>query len=168
MPEHSRRRPSRDHGARGDRARRLRRADLAGRPRALRDSLNTEAHLHELGEQIAAGEIVEYLSTRLGLVDWRKQHPEIADVDVVPPIVIVGQARTGTTILHDLLAQDPANRVPLTWEVDRPLPPPETATYDTDPRIAASQELLDGVELVIPGFQAMHPMGARCRRSACA
>ena len=125
------------------------------------ESLRGEAHLHELGEQIASGEIVEYLSTRLGLVDWRKSHPEVADADVVPPIVIVGQARTGTTILHDLLAQDPANRVPLTWEVDRPLPPPETATYETDPRIAASQELLDGVELVIPGFQAMHPMGAR-------
>src|SRR5580765_1152984 len=126
----------------------------------LAHSLRTEARLHELGEQIAEGEIVEYLATRLGLVEWRKQHPEIADADVVPPIVIVGQARTGTTILHDLLAQDRSNRVPLTWEVARPLPPPESATYDTDPRIAASQELLDGVELVIPGFQAMHPMGA--------
>ncbi len=124
------------------------------------ESLRSESHLHELGEQIVAGEIVDYLAIRLGLVAWREQHPEIADVDVVPPIFIVGQARTGTTILHDLLAQDHANRVPLTWEVDRPLPPPETATYWTDPRIAASQELLEGVELVIPGFQAMHPMGA--------
>jgi hypothetical protein len=124
------------------------------------DSLQNEARLHELGEQITAGEIVDYLSTRLGLVEWRKLHPEIAAVDVVPPIFIVGQARSGTTILHDLLAQDLSNRVPLTWEVDRPLPPPETATYDTDPRIAASQELLEGVDLVIPGFRAMHPMGA--------
>lgn len=123
-------------------------------------ALNAEARLSALGEQIAAGELVDYLSTRLGLVDWRKQNPEIVNTDVTPPIVIVGQARTGTTILHDLLAQDPANRVPLTWEVDRPMPPPETATYSTDPRIAASQELLEGVELVIPGFQAMHPMGA--------
>ena len=79
------------------------------------DSLNNDARLHELGEQVVAGEIVDYLSTRLGLLEWRRQHPEIADADVVPPIVIVGQARTGTTILHDLLAQDPANRVPLTW-----------------------------------------------------
>ena len=126
----------------------------------LADSLENEARLSELGEQIAAGELGDYLSTRLGIVEWRKQHSEIADVDIVPPIVIVGQARTGTTILHDLLAQDRANRVPLTWETDRPLPPPETATFDTDPRIAASQELLEGVELVIPGFQAMHPMGA--------
>jgi len=124
------------------------------------DSLNHDARLHELGEQVVAGEIVDYLSTRLGLLEWRKRHPEIADADVVPPIVIVGQARTGTTILHDLLAQDPANRVPLTWEVDRPIPPPESATYWTDPRIAESQQQLEMVELVIPGFQAMHPMGA--------
>ncbi len=124
------------------------------------DALQTEAHLHELGEQIVAGELVDYLSNRLGIVEWRKQHPEIAGVDVVPPIVIIGQARTGTTILHDLLAQDPANRLPLTWETDRPLPPPETATFGTDPRIAESQALLEGVDLVIPGFQAMHPMGA--------
>ncbi|MDQ1481403.1 MAG: hypothetical protein QOI44_2264, partial [Actinomycetota bacterium] len=50
------------------------------------DSLRNEARLHELGEQIATGEIADYLATRLGLVEWRKQHPEIADVDVVPPI----------------------------------------------------------------------------------
>jgi hypothetical protein len=80
---------------------------------------------------------------------------------VTPPIVIVGQGRTGTTILHDLLAQDPATRVPLTWEVDRPCPPPETATYETDPRIAEVDAITSGVELLIPGFLAMHPMGAR-------
>src|SRR5206468_13135692 len=125
------------------------------------DSLNHEARLHELGEQVVAGEIVDYLSTRLGLLEWRKRHPEVGDADVVPPIVIVGQARTGTTILHDLLAQDPANRVPLTWEVDHPIPPPETATFATDPRIATSQVQLDMSELVIPGFKAMHPMGAQ-------
>ncbi len=124
-------------------------------------ALRDEAKLHELGEQIAAGELVEYLSTRLGILDWRASHPEIATVDVTPPIVIVGQARTGTTILHDLLALDAANRVPLTWEVDRPLPPPATATYATDPRISESQAQLDAVDLVLPGFRAMHPMGAQ-------
>ena len=118
-------------------ARRLRRADMAG-PGSSGTSTRCapKPTCTSSASRSSSGEIVEYLSTRLGLVDWRKPHPEIADADVVPPIVIVGQARTGTTILHDLLAQDPANRVPLTWEVDRPLPPPETATYDTDPRIA--------------------------------
>ena len=87
--------------------------------------LDEEARLNELGVQIAAGEIVSLLSTRLELIGWRRDHPEIARSDIVPPIVIVGQGRTGTTILFDILAQDPASRVPLTWEVDRPMPPPE-------------------------------------------
>jgi hypothetical protein len=49
----------------------------------------------------------------------------------------------------------------LTWEVDHPVPPPETATYETDPRIAEVDETLAGVDLVLPGFQQMHPMGAQ-------
>lgn len=125
------------------------------------DSLRDEGQLNEIGVQIATGELVGYLTTRLRLLDWQRREPAAARADVVPPIVIMGQGRTGTTILHDLLAEDPATRVPLTWEVDRPFPPPESATYDTDPRIAEVDELLSGTELLIPGFQAIHPMGAR-------
>jgi hypothetical protein len=76
-------------------------------------------------------------------------------------MVIIGQGRTGTTILFDLLAQDPATRVPLTWEVERPYPPPETATYDDDPRIEEVEARLAGIDLLLPTFRAMHPMGAR-------
>src|SRR5215468_11660538 len=117
--------------------------------------LEANAALNDLGRTIVEGEITTYLSNRLGIIAERDAHPEIATRDVVPPIVIIGQGRTGTTILHDLLAQDPGNRVPLTWEVDRPVPPPETATYESDPRIAEVQARNDAVELVIPGFQRM-------------
>jgi hypothetical protein len=124
-------------------------------------ALNDEAALNDLGAQIAAGEGVMYLSNRLRVLDWHSRYPEIGEADVVPPVVIVGQGRTGTTILHDLLAQDPSNRVPLTWEVDRPSPPPETASYDTDPRIEEVDAQLSAIELLIPGFKAVHSMGAR-------
>ena len=125
------------------------------------DSLNAEAKLSELGEAIVSGELAGYLGDRLEIVAHRKAHPEISARDVTPPIVIVGQGRTGTTILHDLLAQDPAVRVPRTWEVDQPCPPPETATYEDDARIAEVDATLDGIDIVLPGFRAMHPMGAR-------
>ena len=125
------------------------------------EELNHGAKLNELGGVIAASDIVGYLSNRLRVVDWVKRNPEIAGRDVRPPIVVLGQPRTGTTILFDLLAQDPANRVPLTWEVDRPWPPPETATYESDPRIDEVQANLANVELLIPGFLGMHDMGAR-------
>jgi hypothetical protein len=127
----------------------------------LAEALNTEAALTELGRVIASAEIVDYLSNRLRIVDWRKRNPEIAERDVRPPIVILGLPRTGTTILFGVLAQDPANRVPLTWEVDRPWPPPETATYESDTRIAEVQATLEGTELLIPGFLGMHELGAR-------
>ena len=127
----------------------------------LADSLAETGALNELGGQIAEGECTMYLASRLCITEYRRQHPEIAEVDVTPPIVIVGQGRTGTTILHDLLAQDRENRVPLTWEIDRPCPPPEAATYETDPRIEEVEAITAGVELLIPGFLSMHPMGAR-------
>ena len=127
----------------------------------LADALDTEGRINDIGQAVVPGELTTYLEDRLAITAYRAAHPEVATVDVVPPIVIVGQGRTGTTILHDLLALDPATRVPSTWEVDRPVPPPETATYDTDARIAEVDETLAMVDLVLPGFRAMHPMGAR-------
>ncbi len=127
----------------------------------LLDSLEREAVLNDLGRAVVEGEMVRYLSSRLAIIAERSAYPEIATKDVLPPIVIIGQGRTGTTILYDLLAQDPQTRVPLTWEVDRPCPPPETATYLTDPRIEEVDEATGAIDLVIPGFRAMHPMGAR-------
>lgn len=123
-------------------------------------ALDAEAELSELGRAVVEGEVVTYLTSRLGVVAERSRLPEIASAPIVAPIVIVGQGRTGTSILHDLLAQDPGHRVPRTWEVDRPCPPPQTATYASDPRIAEVDATLDGVDHVLPGFRAMHPMGA--------
>ena len=127
----------------------------------LLDSLVHEARLSELGSAVVADELAGYLTSRLEVVAERTRHPEIAEAPVEPPIVIIGQGRTGTTILYDLLAQDPATRVPLTWEVERPSPPPEAATYDTDPRIDEVDARLAGIDLVLPEFRSMHPMGAR-------
>jgi hypothetical protein len=127
----------------------------------LAQALHEEARLNDIGVQIATSEILMYLTNRLRIVEWHRRHPDLQREDVTPPIVIVGQGRTGTTILHDVLAQDPAHRVPLTWEVDRPLPPPETATYATDPRIDEVQAQLDMTELIIPSFKSMHALGAR-------
>jgi hypothetical protein len=70
-------------------------------------------------------------------------------------------ARSGTTILHDLLALDPVHRVPQTWEVTRPCPPPESATYESDPRIAEEQGRVEMALKQNPKLATMHPMGAQ-------
>ena len=127
----------------------------------LLDDLDGPARLNDLGRTIVETEVAGYLGNRLEILAWRSAHPEVAEGKITRPIVIVGQPRTGTTILYDLLAQDPANRAPLTWEVDHPVPPPETATFGTDPRIAEAEAVAAMPDLIIPGFTDFHPMGAQ-------
>lgn len=126
----------------------------------LLNSLEKEADLSLLGRLIARGDLIRTLENRLGFVELFKQHPEIAEQKIKRPVFVVGPPRSGTTIFHDLLVMDPDNRVPLTWETARPLPPPETATYHSDPRIAQAQADLDQVDKLLPDFKKMHPMGA--------
>jgi len=124
------------------------------------DGLVNEARLSAIGVEIAHLDIMRALKNRLGVIAWRNQHPEIASEPITAPIFIVGQPRTGTTILYDLLAQDPDLRAPLTWEVDAPCPVPQPETYHDDPRIAQKQASIELSEQIIPGFLAFHPMGA--------
>ena len=123
-------------------------------------SLEGEARLSTMGRLVARSDLLRTLENRLKIVELFRQHPEIAEQPIERPIFVVGPPRTGTTIFHDLLAMDPAVRVPLTWEVSYPLPPPEVATYRSDPRIARVQADLDRVDGLIPEFKKMHPMGA--------
>lgn len=126
----------------------------------LLDSIEREAQLNAIGRIIAKERVLGHVVNRLGYVEDRKRHPEIAQERIVKPVFIIGLPRTGTTILHDLLAQDPDTRAPITWETMFPSPPPEAATFHTDPRIARCAATFPSIDLQIPAFKAMHPMGA--------
>jgi Sulfotransferase family len=124
-------------------------------------SLATEARLNLLGRMAARETIVSHLANRLCLEADRRRYPEIAAQKIDRPIVITGLPRSGSTLLHTLLAQDPANRVPQTWEMLLPSPPPDRATYDTDPRIAITEKQLRWFQRVVPDFAKIHSVGAR-------
>ncbi len=123
-------------------------------------SVNQESRLNEIGEIIATERVLSHAVNRLNYVADRVRYPEIATQRIEKPVFIVGLPRTGTTILHDILGQDPDTRVPLTWETMFPSPPPLQSTFTSDSRIAACAATFPGVELQIPAFKAMHPMGA--------
>ena len=122
-------------------------------------ALETEAELSTLGRLMAKDSIVHDLMGRLEMVEYRKRFPEIDDEEVRRPLFISGLPRTGTTLLYNLLAQDPKHRVPLGWEVIYPCPPPETETYLTDPRIEKARQRYAQVEKLSPRLQAIHPVG---------
>lgn len=128
--------------------------------RLLCASLEEDAHLTAMGRIIARQDILRLLSNRLQFVNIFKLHPEIAAQQIRAPIFILGMPRTGTTSLHELMALDPQFRVPLSWEVAHPFPPPERASYKTDPRIAQVNDELSGIDQLLPDFKNMHPMGA--------
>jgi len=125
------------------------------------DSLNRDFNLNPVGELTAHQQILELLENRLRLTEDRRQNPGIACVEIVRPLVITGLPRSCTTILHETIRRDPANRVPLTWEARYPSPPPEAATYETDPRIAATEEAYEALHTMVPELKAMVPMSGR-------
>jgi hypothetical protein len=130
--------------------------------RVLLGALEGEAKLNAFGRFFAHKEILRHLENRLRVARDFAIHPEIADVRIREPLFVVSLPRTGSTILHELLAQDPSNRYVATWECNLLSPPPESATYETDPRIARwEREIARTHGSEVPEFEAMHPMGAR-------
>ena len=81
------------------------------------DSLENEASLTTTGRLIARTEILRTLRQRLLLAELWRDDPTILDEPIQAPVFVIGTARAGTSILHELLALDPDNRVPLTWEL---------------------------------------------------
>jgi len=119
-------------------------------------SLGREARLSEAGEQMARAHLTQLLATRLEIEDCYRRHPEIEAEEVAAPIFILGLPRTGTTALSYLMARDPGTRSLRLWESQAPVPPPETATEETDPRIATTQGFLDVMQTAYPELVAMY------------
>jgi hypothetical protein len=124
-------------------------------------ALHKEAALTPMGWRLAKRELLKGLTVQLHIQDWFARYPEIAEERIEAPLVIIGMPRTGTTILHELLQLDPTNRVPETWETSAPCPPPEAATYATDPRIKNEERQLRFTHYLIPELPKMHRMGPR-------
>jgi hypothetical protein len=127
--------------------------------RVLLDAIDKEAQLHFVGRVLTRSEFLIYLEARLRIVDWCKRQPEVLDEKVKKPIIIMGFGRSGTTILFEVLSQDPQFRVVKKWEAMFPCPPPEEATYLTDPRIEMTEKVSAFSENIIPEFKAMHKVG---------
>lgn len=81
-----------------------------------------------------------YLAARLKTTEYLTKRPELLQRPIEKPIFVFGIPRTGTTLLSNLFACDPARRSPLTWEIDDPVPPPTSATLYTDARAIARLE----------------------------
>ena len=133
----------------------------------LASSLENEADLHPLGRFLMRMHLLEILETRLRLTEtWRKQTDDAANSAICRPVFITGMPRSGSTFLHELLAQDPNHRSPKAWEVMFPLPAPEAAIGDRDPRVRKAAACLWWFRRLAPQADAVYPLRA-CTPHEC-
>lgn len=109
--------------------------------RRLIKALDEEAGLTLIGRLMTRSDLLISLEARLRVQDWYHRHPEIAEEVIEKPILILGQGRSGTSAMIHLLSRDPDNATLLAWEMMFPCPPPEKASYATDPRIERAHRL---------------------------
>jgi hypothetical protein len=125
-------------------------------------AVTEEAQLNELGANAVPGNIVSSLANRLKVVDYARRHPDVADEQIVAPIVVVGMFRAGTTLFSYLLDRDPANRSLLGWESRDSVPPPAPGEHRSGPRldaVRAGQAVLESIEPRFKVVQHEEPDG---------
>jgi hypothetical protein len=121
------------------------------------DSCQRESQLNLIGRIVLRADLVRTLCSRLFIQRDRKAYPSIVRQEIREPLFIVGLPRSGTTLLHTLLALDPEHRVPLTWEVMTPSPP----TRDNERRrIQRAISSCNCFNWLAPTFRQVHPVGA--------
>ena len=123
-------------------------------------SLNDDAALSALGQDVLRDQLIGHLVNRLEVERWHRDNPDVGRQTITRPLFGLGLPRTGSTALSFLLALDPRRRSLRTWEASHPCPPPETATEHDDPRIAESQAGIDVIGEMFPDFVGMLPSSA--------
>lgn len=111
------------------------------------------------GRMLFRESILGRLMNKLKIHAEISAHPEILEEEIKEPIFIGCLPRTGSTLLHRLLAQDQAHRAPLSWETSEPAPPPEPDTYETDPRIKKGDQIWKLLYYVAPFMKIVHESG---------
>jgi len=120
-------------------------------------ALEEEADLTIVGRWMARRFLLRLLQVRLQMVEYVNAEPGVRDEAIVEPLFVCGLPRTGTTLLHAVLARDTARRAPRGWELLYPLPPPVAE----DERVALADAELRMLASVVPAMDVIHEYGAR-------
>ena len=125
----------------------------------LLQSLRDEAQLNARGVFMLHRTMLRLLTNRLRTEQAFADSPALAETPIPRPLYVIGFPRTGTTLLHNLLACDPAARWMRLWEGLYPAPAPQS--LEDDPRIAEVEEWAAGFEKVAPRLAAAHKLAPR-------
>jgi hypothetical protein len=113
-----------------------------------------------LGRMSLFHDAVRWASNRLRIHDLLKRHPEIHDLEIRRPIIVIGLPRSGTTHLVNLIAADQRLRSMPLWESQQPVPGADDVPGPdgVDPRWARCEASWQGFRASTPFIASMHPM----------
>jgi hypothetical protein len=125
------------------------------------NSLELQADLHPLGRFLMWVHLRGLLETRLRLNQaWRERSEAMNASLIQRPVFITGMPRSGSTFLHELMAEDPENRVPRVWEVMFPIPTRKDMRSSVDPRIRKAEACLWWFRRLAPLADVVYPIRA--------
>jgi len=114
------------------------------------------APFDEQGRERNRRRVLDLLGRRLRVQAALCLHPEIADRELGPPLVLTGMPRSGTSALFNLLAADPAARALLLWETLFPEPLDASEPGAPDPRHEAVRAHFEADHEKNPEFAKIH------------
>jgi hypothetical protein len=124
-------------------------------------SLEEDARLHPLGRLLCRLNCTFLAANRLRVRQFLQTHPEVLAKPVRKPLFVVGLPRTGTTLLHNLLCQDPGGRPLLLWEALHPAPDAATDAGKPDRRPLVAQRFVTLINRWgAPQLRTVHPLKA--------
>lgn len=122
-------------------------------------SLNHEANLNDIGRMAQVSRITGILLNRLRLEEDFKNYP-IDQEKIKAPIVIVGLPRTGSTMIHRLLASDPQHTAMVWWEGRNPARLSDEERGNPQGRISMGKKEVESMIQASPDLMKIHPMDA--------
>jgi hypothetical protein len=132
--------------------------DFAEPLERLLKSYRDEAKLTTLGRITVRELLVSLLDNLLRMEAERAANADVERQRIAAPVFIIGLPRTGTTHLHGLISEDPANRAPLTWEVMYPAA--SRSAGDVARARAQAETRLGWADRLAPEFMRIHPIAA--------
>jgi hypothetical protein len=125
---------------------------------AMLAAVDADTGLGPIGRLAVHQRTLRLLTTRGLVEDLVRRRPEILDIALPEPIIVIGLPRSGTTHLVNLIAADTRRRSLPYWESLEPCPLPGDGPgrNGVDPRFERCQRDYEAQMQMVPLLRAMH------------
>lgn len=122
------------------------------------DQLENEADLNPFGRLMLRKGLETHAANRLLLVAAWKRHPDWLTQAPQRPLYVVGMPRTGTTLLYNLLCQDPTARPLMIYETMFPARTEQEELHGSERRNRSARFFVKMINRLAPNLKAIHSL----------